>query len=78
MNKHTKKALALAAAVTSLGTSLGVTPVSVEASVVQNTADSLKKATQGKISTQGKIESQTPTPVSNQSKISNQIKLQTK
>ncbi|MCF8217247.1 MAG: hypothetical protein K9I59_10515 [Chlorobium sp.] len=78
MNKHKKKALALAAAATVLGTSLGVAPVTAEAAVdmfgVQSNADSLKKARQGKISTQGKIESQTPTPVSNQGKVSNQIK----
>jgi len=78
MNKHTKKAIALAAAVTSLGASLGVATVSVDAAVVQNTADSLKKATQGKISTQVKIETQATTPVSNQNKLSNQVKLQTK
>ena len=78
MKKQTKKALALAAAVTTLGTSLGVAPATSEAAVdmfgVQSNADSLKKANQGKISTQGKIETQTTTPVSNQLKISNQNK----
>ncbi|MBM3422731.1 MAG: hypothetical protein FJY09_05725 [Chlorobi bacterium] len=48
MNRHAKQALALAAAVTSLGTSLGVAPATAEAAVIQNTADSLKKANQGK------------------------------
>ncbi|WP_449257844.1 hypothetical protein [Chlorobium limicola] len=78
MNKHTKKAIALAAAVTSLGASLGVAPIKAEAAVdmfgVQSNADSLKKSTQGKISTQVKIETQATTPVSNQSKVSNQHK----
>lgn len=74
MNKHTKKALALAAAATVLGTSLGVAPVTTEAAVVQSPVDSLKKSNQVKISTQGKVETQTQTPVSNQGKVSNQIK----
>ncbi|MCW8795905.1 MAG: hypothetical protein OQK67_02460 [Chlorobium sp.] len=72
MNKRAKKAITLAAAVTSLGTSLGVAPVDAQAAVdmflQQGKKDSVRESTQGKIeSTQGKIES-------TQGKISNQEK----
>ncbi|TLU82044.1 MAG: hypothetical protein FDX30_11155 [Chlorobium sp.] len=86
MNKTTKKAMALAAAVTSLATSLGVGTLESQAAVDQanqqgeqeKLSNNHKLPTQGKLSTQHKISSQHKTSsflkTSNQQKTSNQIK----
>ncbi|ABL64527.1 hypothetical protein [Chlorobium phaeobacteroides] len=82
MNKKTTKALTLAAAVTSLGASLGVVTRHAEArtTLSQGTADTLRQSdqiklsNQQKLSTQGKISTQSKTHV--QTGTSNQIKWQ--
>ncbi|NTW64017.1 MAG: hypothetical protein HGA46_08030 [Chlorobiaceae bacterium] len=80
MNNKTTKAIALAAAVTSLGASLGVATQHAEArtTLSQGTADTLRQSdqiklsNQEKLSTQEKISTQSKTHV--QPGTSNQIK----
>lgn len=86
MNKKAKKTIALAAAVTSLGTSLGVGVLESQAAVDQtdqqgtqeNLSNQQKLTSQGKLSSQHKISSQHKTSsflkTSDQLKTSNQIK----
>ena len=75
MNKKSKQALALAAAVTSLSASLGVAYESAQAAVEtakKVTTDSVKQSTKAKAVAPTKISTQIKSPAAN--KTSNQIK----